>query len=365
LKMLGNSSRVLQFKIRLAPRPPRPQVARRNASSSLRPTEAYEKPFILQKAGANSGSVATVFGCSGFLGRYVVETLAEAGMYVVTPFRGEPRDVDHLKVLGEVGQIAPVRYDVREKETINKAIEHSEVVVNMVGRAWETRNFNYQQVHVDAARLLAQTAKERGVKRFIHFSSVGADVNSPSPFLRSKAEGEEAVRQEFPQATILRLGPVFGPEDNLLNKWGWLTRSSSIRVFVNLDHKFQPLHFLNVSDAALAVLKDGGTIGKTYELGGPKVFSIESLLRELILPYMETQPTLITYPYAKAKRYVYWLEQLKSPAFLLSEVENSQVDLVTSEGSLGLKALKVNPLGIKEQSDVILKVFKPVKRMNY
>jgi len=356
---LNSSSKVLRIRTL-----PRAHVLQRNISNAPQEKQITQ-PFVLQRAGANSGSVATVFGCSGFLGRYVVETLSEAGMYVVAPFRTEPKTVDHLKILGEVGQVAPIRFDIRDKDTLVKAVEHSDVVINMLGRAYETRHFNYQQIHVDAARLVAQTARENNVKRFIHFSAVGADLNSPSPFLRTKAEGEREVKEIYPEATIIRLAPVFGPEDNLLNKWGYLTRSDRIRVFVNMDHKFQPLHFLNVSDATLEVLKNSTTVGKTYELGGPKIFSVESLLRELILPYMETKPTLITYPLNKAKRYVYYLEQLRGASFLLSEVENSQVDLVTGDGSLGLKDLGITPLGIKEMSDVILKVFKPVKRMNF
>jgi len=361
--MLGNTYKSLRLETKRVKPFKTCQVRSISQGESL--LREAKAPFILQKARANSGSVATVFGCSGFLGRYVVETLSDAGMYIITPFRTEANSVAHLKVLGEVGQVAPIRFDVRDRETLLKATEHADVVVNMVGRQWETRNFTYNAVHVDAAKQLAQAAKDTGAKRFIHFSAIGADVNSPSPFLRSKAEGEDAVRQIFPDATVLRLATVFGPEDNLLNKWGYLTRGSSVRVWARMEHKFQPVHYLNVADATLAVLQRGGTLGQTYELAGPKAFSIESLLRELVLPYMETQPQFKEYSFERAKSIVKWTEQLKNPTWLLSEVENSQVDLLPTEGSLGLKDLGITPTSIRDVSDQQLKIFKPVKRMSY
>jgi len=334
---------------------------------NARRSSGYVKPpFALSTSRANNGTVATIFGSSGFLGRYVAETIvSEMGLYLVAPFRTEAKSVDHLTVLGYVGQVAPIRYDLRDKETILKATEHSEIVINMVGRAWETRNFKYHDVHVKGAKSIAEAAKQNGAQRFIHFSAVGADVNSKSDFLRSKAEGELAVREVFPEAIILRLAPVFGVEDNILNKWGALCSLKRVNFLLPPKAKFQPVYSHDVADAVKMVLQDQTAQGKTYQIGGPEVWTTQSLVDDLVLPYMKADPKIELFPYEKAKKWAYWMEFTKQPQFLLSEVENYQTDLVTEEGSLGLSDLGIKPTPIKNIATVILKPFKPATRQSY
>jgi len=331
------------------------------AASIRRTASTNRPPFALNTSGANNGTVATIFGASGFLGRYVAESIVtEMGIYLVSPFRTEAKSVDHLGVLGVVGQVAPLRYDLRDKETVLKATEHSEVVINMVGRAWETRNFKYHDVHVNGARTIAEAAKQNGAQRFIHFSAVGADINSKSDFLRTKAEGELAVREVFPDAIILRLAPVFGVEDNILNKWGLRCAQARLRVLLPMNARFQPVYALDVADAVKSVLYDQSTIGKTFQLGGPQIWTVQSLIDDLILPQLGSDPKVEIFPYEKAKKWAYWMEFMKHPEYLLSEVESYQKDLVVDEGSLGLSDLGIKPTTIKSVASVILKPYKAI-----
>lgn len=158
-----------------------------------------------------------MFGCTGFLGRYVVNRLAQRGTQVVVPYRDEDTK-RHLKPMGDLGQIVPMEWDARNDDQIEECMRHSDVVYNLVGRDYETKNFKYNDVNVSTASKLASMAESLGVSRFIHLSHLNADPNSPSAFLRTKAEGEEAVRRAFQGATIVRPATLFGHEDRFLNQ---------------------------------------------------------------------------------------------------------------------------------------------------
>lgn len=131
--------------------------------------------FIKYGPGGRSsvaGQTVTVFGATGFLGRYVVNELARQGVQVVVPFRGDQDSARHLKVCGDLGQVVPLKFDMRDDQSIEEAIRHSDVVYNLVGRSWETMHFNFEQVHVDFPRKLAQKCKEHGIGRFVHVSAL-------------------------------------------------------------------------------------------------------------------------------------------------------------------------------------------------
>lgn len=217
--------------------------------------------------------MCTVFGATGFVGRYVVETLASAGLTVIVPFRGEEKSFRHLKVIGQVGQIVPTRIDIRDPATIERAVFHSNIVVNMIGRFWETRNFSFDDVNVKAATLIAELSK--GVDRFVHVSAASVSKDSPSEWARTKAIGEENVKKILPWATILKPTVMFGDEDRLLNRFGRQSVMMPIipTVAQAQARRVQPLSGVDFSDAVLATLTRQSAIGKTYVLGGPEVFT--------------------------------------------------------------------------------------------
>uniref|UniRef100_UPI000682C246 NADH dehydrogenase [ubiquinone] 1 alpha subcomplex subunit 9, mitochondrial n=1 Tax=Ictidomys tridecemlineatus TaxID=43179 RepID=UPI000682C246 len=164
-----------------------------------------------------SGVVATVFGATGFLGRYVVNHLGRMGSQVIIPYRCDPYDVMHLRPMGDLGQIIFLEWNGRDKDSIRRAVEHSNVVINLVGRDWETRNFDFEDVFVKIPQTIAQISKEAGVEKFIHVSHLNANIRSSSRYLRNKAVGENEVRNAFPEATIIKPSDIFGREDRFLN----------------------------------------------------------------------------------------------------------------------------------------------------
>lgn len=160
-----------------------------------------------------SGAIVTVFGNTGFLGRYVVNSLGSIGSQVVIPFRGDEYVYNHLKVMGDLGQIIPIPWDIRDPDTIYEAVKHSDAVVNLTSAKWPTRNFSLEDVNIKGAKRIADISRAAGVKRLIHLSIAGTDVDSDCNFLRTKSIGEEQVKEAFPSATILKPTILCGMED--------------------------------------------------------------------------------------------------------------------------------------------------------
>jgi len=225
---------------------------------------------------STSGHVATVFGCTGFLGRYLVNRLAQRGTQVVIPYRDE-EEKRHLKVLGDLGQVVPLEWDLRNDQQTEECLRHSDIVYNLVGRNYETKNFKFADVHVQGAERIAQIAEAAGVARLVHVSHLNADLDSRSAFYRTKAEGEIAVKRAFEGATIVRPGPIYGHEDRLLNSM------ASWPITWHINHgrtKLRPVHSLDVA-LALETLMDAEetSIGQTFTLAGPKTHTVSELLQ--------------------------------------------------------------------------------------
>ena len=200
-----------------------------------------------------SGHVVTVFGATGFLGRYVVQKLARVGSQVVIPFRDED-EKRHLKLMGDLGQIVNMDWDLRSEQQITECLRHSDTVINLVGRDWETKNFSYEDVNVAGPERIARLAAENGVASLIHLSHLNASKDSASKFYRTKAEGEEKVKAAFPTATILRPSTYFGYEDKLLNNiaiwpiW-WKLNGGQTTI--------RPVHIPDVAQAIVNITRQG------------------------------------------------------------------------------------------------------------
>ncbi|RVE47389.1 hypothetical protein evm_007988 [Chilo suppressalis] len=197
-------------------------------SSEVKPNLAAYKRGTGGRSSFN-GIVATVFGCTGFVGRYVCNKLGKIGSQMILPYRCDFYDAQRLKVCGDLGQVLFSPFDLRDEESIAKAVRYSNVVINLIGRDYETKNFKYKDVHVDGARRLARICREMGVERFIHLSYLNAEENpkplvlsKPSMYKISKFQGECAVREEFPTATIIRASDIYGSEDRFLRQESFL-----------------------------------------------------------------------------------------------------------------------------------------------
>ena len=224
------------------------------------------------------GSLVTVFGGSGFVGRHAVRALARGGWRVRAAVR-RPDLAGHLQPMGRVGQIHGVQANLRYPDSVRAAVEGAQAVVNLVGILARSGRQTFDAVHVAGARAAARAAREAGVKTFVHVSALGADRRSAARYARTKAAGEEAVLAEFPGAVILRPSLVFGPEDQLFNRFAAMARYSPFLPLIGGGKtRFQPVYVVDVAEAIAAACAGKVRGGTIYELGGPEVVTFRQLL---------------------------------------------------------------------------------------
>jgi NADH dehydrogenase len=305
--------------------------------------------------------LATVFGGSGFVGRHVVQHLAARGWRVRVAVR-DPEGAAFLKPMGDVGQIVPLFADITQPSSVAGALAGSEWVVNAVGILTEHGRRSFQSIHVDGAANIAAAAKDGNVRRLAHISAIGADPASPSAYARSKAAGEDAVRTRFPEAVILRPSVVFGPEDDFLNRFAAMTGVSPVLpvivtqgfrltrgpetvgcpLFGTGGTKLQPVYVGDVAEAVMAALSSPAHLGKTFELGGPQVFSLKQLL-ELVLRTTGRRRLLLPLPLAVARFQAMFLQFLPNAPLTPDQVKLLAKDNVVSPGTPGLADLGISP----------------------
>lgn len=235
-----------------------------------------------------NGMIVTVFGCSGFVGRYVANKFGKIGSQCIFPYRGDHSDLLRLKLAGDLGQVLFQFYHLEDMDSIKKAIAYSNVVVNLVGREWETKCFKFNDVHVDGARRIARACREVGVERLIHVSAMNVTPKAEpkvlkrgSNFLPSKYYGEIAVREEFPDATIIRPADIYGSEDRFLRYYAHILRHQI--HFMPLWYKGertykQPVFVSDIAQAIVNAAKDPDSAGKTYQGVGPRRYQLAELV---------------------------------------------------------------------------------------
>lgn len=226
-----------------------------------------------------SGIAATLFGSTGFLGRYVTNHLGRIGSQVTVPFRGDELLSRHLKVMGDLGQIIPIPFELRDEDSVRDAIRGSNVVINLMGKHYETPNYKFHDVHVDGTRRIAETAREEGVEHFVHVSTVIPLKKCKSKWLESKIEGEEVVRKIYPNATIIRPTDMFGAEDRFATRMATNLMWTGVAVVSNFgEPRVQPVWVNDVASVVAAAAKDPELYGgKVLELGGPDVLTIREM----------------------------------------------------------------------------------------
>lgn len=251
------------------------------------------------------GRLVTVFGGSGFVGRHTVRALAKRGWRVRAAVR-RPDLATHLQPMGAVGQIHAVQANLRFPESVIRAVQGADAVINAVGILAPDGSQTFTSVHDEGARAVAAAAAKAGAKTLVHVSAIGADANSKAYYARSKAAGEEAVKAEFPRAIILRPSIIFGPEDEFFNRFAGLAKVSPFLPLIGGGKIwFQPVYVGDVAEAIANVLDGAGQPGKTYELGGPEVLSFKQLL-EKTLEYSGRKRLLAPLPF--------WLAKLQAAA---------------------------------------------------
>jgi NADH dehydrogenase len=284
-----------------------------------------------------------VFGGTGFIGRHLVPLLLRSGATVRLAVRHPGR----VQMTTEPAQ-APelIQADVLDDLAVGAAIAGADAVVNLIGILTETTTQTYRAIHVEGTRRVALAAQRHGVMRLIHISALGASATSPAISDQTKAEGEQAVRAAFPQATIVRPGPVFGEDDHFFSRFIAMIRSSPVLPLIGGGMtKFQPVFVDDMIAGLLELLKRPETAGKTYEFGGPQVYSFKVLL-ELLLTALNRQRALIPIPYPLAEMQAALLELLPNPPLTRDQVRLLKTDKVVSgaEPTLGDLGVQSRPL---------------------
>jgi len=281
-----------------------------------------------------------VLGGSGFIGRYVVQRLAARGDVVPVGCR-HAEGAKFLMTHGNVGQIAALSIAIDDEQLLPAFLAGSEALVNCVGILRESGAQTFERTHHLGPARMARTAREAGVERLVHISAIGADLRSPSAYARTKAAGEAAVRDAFPTATILRPSVVFGPEDQFFNRFAAIAMISPFLPLIGGGRtRFQPVYVGDVADAVLKCLEDPATAGRTYELGGPKIYTMRELL-ELLLAEIRRKRILLDLPFGLAAFQARLMSILPSPPLTPDQVELLKRDNVVSSGALTLAALGI------------------------
>lgn len=282
----------------------------------------------------------TLFGGTGFVGRYVAQMLAQRGWRIIVASRHPDRALP-LKTAGAVGQVVPVFADIRDDGSVAAAVAGADAVVNLVGILFERGKQRFDSIHGEAAGRVARAAAAAGASRFVQISAIGASANSPSAYARTKAAGEAAVRAAFPGAAILRPSVVFGPEDGFFNLFAGLARTAPfLPLFGGGTTRFQPVYVRDVAAAVVACLEQDGTAGQTYELGGPRVYSFRELM-ELTLQQTGRKKRLVSLSWGMAALEAKLLGLLPKPLLTPDQVVQLKIDNVVSPGSKSLADLGI------------------------
>ncbi|KAK1064251.1 Protein-lysine N-methyltransferase efm5 [Friedmanniomyces endolithicus] len=320
-----------------------PLQFRRNIQQDIAITRTG-KPIIRISGGRSSlgGHTATVFGATGFLGRYIVNRLARAGCTVVVPFRDEYAK-RHLKVSGDLGRVVFIEYDLRNTTSIEESVRHSDIVYNLVGRDYETKNFDFDSVHVEGTRRIAEAVAKYDVDRFVQVSSHSANPQSPSKFYRTKYQGEQVAKEIFPETTVVRPAPMFGFEDRLLHR---LANATNLLSCNNMQERFWPVHCIDVGAALEQIGLDDTTVGQTYELHGPKEYNMMELKEMVDREILKTRrhinvPKAIMAPMTELLNKVLWW-----PVGSRDEVEREYLDQVIDKNAKTFKDLNMEPADI-------------------
>lgn len=288
-------------------------------------------------------NLVTVFGGSGFLGRHTVRALARAGWRIRVAVR-HPNMAFFLRPLGSVGQIDIVKCDITEPDQVARALAGAKAAVNLCGILFQSGQ-TFEEVQAHGAAHVAQAAAAAGVESLVHVSALGADSESDSAYAVSKAEGEAAVREAFPNAVILRPSIIFGPEDGFFNKFAAMARFLPALPLIGGGHtRFQPVFVGDVAGAIAHALARPD--GRTYELGGPAVYSFKELL-QLILRETGRSRALVPLPFGLATIQAAFLQILPKPLLTVDQVRLLKKDNVVSPTAPGLAELCIVPTSVE------------------
>jgi uncharacterized protein YbjT (DUF2867 family) len=280
----------------------------------------------------------TLFGGGGFLGRYVAQSLFRSGARLRIVQR-DPRRAFFLKPLAPLGFIQFGGLDIRNADAVREAVKGADAVVNLVG----ILKGDFEGIHADGARNVAEAAAEAGARALVHVSAIGADPDSESRYGRSKGEGEAALKAAFPAATIMRPSVLFGREDNFVNRFAGMARLFPVLPVIRGKARFQPVYAADAARAiAAAALDPRAHGGRTYELGGPQVLTMRELM-EFVCETTGRGRTLVDVPDPAARALARFGGWLPGAPITWDQWLMLQNDNVVGEEARGLEAFGIRP----------------------
>lgn len=291
--------------------------------------------------------IVTIFGGSGFVGRYVAQRLAKRGHRIRVAVR-RPNEALFVRPYGVPGQVEPVLANIRNDDSVAEAVRGADAVVNCTGILVETRRRRFEDVHAKGADRIAAAAAESGAKKLVHVSAIGADPGSASAYAASKADGEAAVLARFPGAIILRPSIVFGPEDKFFNRFASMARLSPVIPLVGSRTRFQPVFVGDVAQAAEVALEAEASPG-VYELGGPDIEDFRGLMR-LMLQCVRRKRALIPMVDQIAAPLAFCMDMLQIVTldlFVNNLLTRDQVRLLGADNVVSEGAMTLSDLGIE------------------
>lgn len=312
---------------------------------------------------STSAPLVTIFGGSGFVGRYITRRLAQKGWRIRVAVR-RPNEAHFVRPYGNVGQVEPVQANIRNEESVRAVMQGADYVVNCVGVMFPDSRQTFDAVQSEGAARIAGIAAEMGVKHMVHLSAIGADAESDSDYARSKAAGEAAVLAAFPNAAILRPSVVFGHEDEFFNRFAGMSRLSPVLPLVGASTRLQPVYVDDVAAAAVRALETGAS--GVYELGGPEAKTLRELV-ELMLGVIRRRRVILSLPGSMAALGATVLELVESATFGLlkndtltrDQLRLLAYDNVVSPDAKGFADLGITPTAMEALLESYLYSYRP------
>lgn len=307
--------------------------------------------------------LVTIYGGSGFVGRYIARRMAQQGWRIRVAVR-RPNEAMFVRPYGVVGQVEPVFCNIRDDESVRLVMTGADAVVNCVGTFDKGGKNNFDAVQNHGAGRIARIAAELGVERMVHLSAIGADADSKSLYAQSKAAGERAILEHMPSAVILRPSVIYGPEDQFFNRFAAMTRLGPVLPLVGANTKFQPVYVDDVAHAA-ALGATGAAKPGVYELGGPDV----NTFRELMVQMLDTirrRRLILNIPFWAAAVMGTVFDGVKAVSLGLisgpitaDQVRNLRYDNVVSGDAMTFADLGVAPVSLEAVLPEYLWQFRP------
>ena len=290
----------------------------------------------------------TLLGGSGFLAKYCISELLKDGHKVIVVCRN-PYLAGDLRMMGPLDQLDVCSGNIVSKGSIEPFIRDSDIVINLVGILFESSgNQTFQNCHTLGAKNIAELSKKHDVERLIHFSSIGANIDSESKYQQSKGLGEKYITEIFPNSTIIRPSIVFGPGDGFFSVQSRLVKMLPvIPLFGGGNNRFQCVYVKDLALGLSKIIESKESRGQIFEFGGPDILSMKEIYK-LIMNALDVKRLLFSMPLSLAAVMGTVMQYLPSPIITYDQVKLLRQDNIVSEKKNTLESLGIAKQSVKD-----------------